>query len=229
MSHSSTTHSMTVSESRLLTPDTLSLLLKPDNDFPHHSGQYIQLGLTPDDLKPFSIASAPREDGQIECHIRRYAQDDWMSQLFPLKPGDRVFVSGPHDQYLLPHNLPEDQPIIFVAGGTGYAPMKALLQEALRRELKNPIHFYWGAKNPVELYEDEAMQALAKAHGIRYITVLSEAEDTAQGLTGWVHLQVLKDLPDLSGRRVFLCGPWGMQETAKQDFLAAGLAESDFN
>lgn len=222
--------SMQVATVQRLTPYTLLLLLKPEDTFSYQSGQYILLGTDAEALKPFSIASAPKKDGLIECHIRKHDDSDWMNAIFALKPGDSVFVDGPHNQYQIPDNLSPEQHLIFVAGGTGYTAMKALLDEIILQALPNPVTFYWGAQTEQDLYRHNQMQTLAQQYpNIQYISVLSKPPEDFEGLTGWVHEQVLHDYTDLTGKRVFLCGPWVMQETAKEVFLEAGLKETDFN
>jgi CDP-4-dehydro-6-deoxyglucose reductase len=216
-------HTLKIVHLEHYTADIIRLLMRPDFPVIYAAGQYIMLGFDQNDLKPFSIAAAPREDGLIECHIRKHDDNPWMQRLFAVEVGDMLVMQGPKDQmqWHEPH-----QPVIFVAGGTGFAPLKALLEEHLRHHTEVPLHFYWGARQAKELYMHEAMLDLERQHpNLVYVPVVSETDPSWQGLTGLVHHQVLKDYPSLAHKTVYLCGPWAMVQTAKADFAAAGLAE----
>ncbi|MDG6778863.1 NAD(P)H-flavin reductase [Thiomicrorhabdus sp. zzn3] len=214
-------HTLKVVHCEKFTPHIIQLLLRPDFPVTYAAGQYIMLGFEREDLKPFSIASAPREDGLIECHIRKQADSAWMERLFAVEPGDTLVMQGPKDQMQI---QPAHQPIIFVAGGTGFAPMKALLDEYLKQNTEVPLHFYWGVRHSEDLYMHDQMRDLERKHGnLIYVPVISEDDPQWDGLTGLVHQQVLKDYPSLEHKTVFMCGPWPMIEAAKKDFSAAGL------
>ena len=198
--------------------------MKPEHPIAYASGQYIMLGFDSNDLKPFSIASAPREDGLIECHIRNQDDSEWMQRLFAVKSGDTLVMQGPKDQMQL---QPAHQPIILVAGGTGFAPMKALLDSLFKQNTGVPVHFYWGARSFADLYLHDEMLALMQTHAnLEYIPVISGETEAWNGLTGLVHEQVLKQHPSLEHMTVYMCGPWPMMQQAKADFLAAGLNDT---
>jgi len=224
---------MTVQSTDTLSQNTLKLWLAPSQPFAFNGGQYLMLGHSEaGERKPFSIASASRTDGLIELHIRQQADNEWMTQLFALNTNDTVWVEGPNDQYAVkPDVVDTATRLIFIAGGTGFAPMKALLDEYLALNASNPIEFYWGARTLEDLYLHSQMQALAAQHDqLHYIPVLSEASsDTKEIKTGLVHQQVLANHTDFKDCCISLCGPWPMQEAAKADFIEAGLAESCFN
>ena len=117
----------------------IQILFKPEHPVAYASGQYIMLGFDAADLKPFSIAAAPREDGLIECHIHNQIDSDWMKKLFKTQTGDRLVMEGPKDQMAL---QPAHQPIILLAGGTGFSAMKALLETLVALDTvtkKNPF------------------------------------------------------------------------------------------
>lgn len=219
-------HPLKVVEAHTLTPNTICLLMKPEMPIIYQAGNYIMLGFQQDDLKPFSLASAPREDGLLECHIRRHDNNEWMEKLFAIRPGDHLIMQGPKPQMQL---KPALQPVIFVAGGTGFAPMKALLDELLRQGCEVPITFYWGARSAEDLYMHQKMIDLCIQHpNIEYIPVVSDDCKNWTGATGLVHEQVLKDHGSLEHFTVYLCGPWAMTQKAKQDFYSAGLREENF-
>jgi len=214
-------HTLKVVHIEHLTTDIIQLLMKPDFPVAYSAGQYIMLGFDSEDLKPFSIAAAPRDDGLIECHIRNQADSKWMQQLFAVSVGDTLVMQGPKDQMSV---QPAHHPILLVAGGTGFAPMKALLDELLRQKVEVPMHFYWGARHAEDLYMHDVMQDLERQHAnLLYIPVISEEDPSWQGTTGLVHKQVLKDYSSLAHKTIYMCGPWPMMETAKKDFSEAGL------
>lgn len=221
---------MSVEKTEKLTENTLLLLLRPSKEFVYHGGQYVMLGLVPTDLKPFSIASASRTDGLIELHIRNQDNSQWMQDLFALNVGETVYIDGPNDQYELdPIDMLKSRRIILVAGGTGFAPMKALLDELLKQDESLSIEFYWGARSEEDLYLNQSMQQLADAHpNIRYITSVSGDFAEYPDQRG-IHHKVLQDHSDLTQARVYLCGPWPMVESAKASFIEAGLSPDAFN
>lgn len=230
-----TTQRMRVATINDVSDITRLICLTPSEAFDFTGGQYIMMGVFPDDaepeMKPFSIASASRTDGQVELHVRKHEESAWMDRLFDLAAGDDVVVTGPSNQYQLDDGLAQSgTPIILVAGGTGFAPMKAMLDELLKQDAQQPIEFYWGARVAADLYLNSAMQEVASQHdNVSYIPVLSE-ETPEHGKSGLVHQQVLTDHQNqLNGQRIYLCGPWPMVEAAKADFIAAGLDENAFN
>lgn len=216
-------HVMKVVHANHLTTDIIQLLMQAEHPITYTSGDYIMLGFDEEDLKPFSIANAPREDGLIECHIRKQADSEWMNRLFATTAGDTLVMQGPKPQMQL---KPAHESIIFVAGGTGFAPLRALLIESLRQNISVPINFYWGARSAEELYMHDWLIELTENHGhIEYIPVVSDNFENWQGETGLVHETVLKQHPSLTHSTVYMCGPWPMIQTAKQAFLDAGLKE----
>jgi CDP-4-dehydro-6-deoxyglucose reductase len=219
-------HTLKVVQIHPFTPDIIQLLMKPDFPIAYSAGQYIMLGFEQSDLKPFSIAAAPRDDGLIECHIRVQADNDWMNRLCALQAGNGLIMQGPKDQMRV---MPAHQPIVFVAGGTGFAPLKALLEEYLRQHTQVPLHFYWGARQVSDLYQHQTLQEWCNTYAnLNYVPVVSQPDDSWHGATGLVHHQVLKDMPTLAHKTVYLCGPWPMLQAAKTDFLAADLDLQDF-
>ncbi|MBF6058967.1 MULTISPECIES: NAD(P)H-flavin reductase [Thiomicrorhabdus] len=219
------THLMIAVQVETLAPNIVRLFLKAEHPISYSAGQYVMLGFDTEELKPFSIASAPREDGLLEFHIRNHDNSNWMKRLVEVKTGDRLVMQGPKDQMSL---QPAHQPIIFVAGGTGFSPLKAMLDELLRHDIEVPIHFFWGARRREELYLHNEMIELSQQHGnLDYIPVISDNFHDWNGLTGLVHKQVLAMFPNLHHHTLYICGPWGMIETAKAEFLAAGLDEKN--
>jgi len=223
-----------------LTPEIILLKLEPESSFNYQAGDYLTLGFEPGDeeavkdfhrFKPFSIANAPKDNTPIELHIRLNQNTDadqvWIDKIKALQLGDKVWINGPFQQFRLEKNL--EHPIILVAGGTGFAPMKSLLEQLLEQNFTQPIDLYWGAKTESELYlKDWISNLAAQTPNLSYHPILSEQKhpDYRQG---WVHQAVLQDFPDLSDKIVYVCGPWPMQQAAKADFLQANLKETHFN
>ncbi|BCN92335.1 hypothetical protein THMIRHAM_01200 [Thiomicrorhabdus immobilis] len=217
------THVMKVIHVHTLAPQIIQLLLKPEHPISYTSGDYIMLGFETDELKPFSIANAPREDGLIECHIRKQPNNEWMEKLFAVQAGDNLVMQGPKPQMAL---MPAHEAIIFVAGGTGFAPLRALLIESLRQNIQVPITFYWGVRTADDLYmHDWLIDLMQKEPHINYVPVVSDEIQDWKGETGLVHETVLKHHASLAHASVYMCGPWAMIQTAKQAFIDAGLSQ----
>ena len=195
-----------------LTDDIAQLWLAPQTSYRWQAGDY--LTLTPEttlDPRPFSIANAPNAAGRIELHIRNTG-DDWYDTLFTRQPGDTLLLGPVQQQYPRPAH---DQPVIFVAGGTGFAPFKALTEQLLTDGFSQPIHFYWGARTRRDLYQDDVMRAWAASHAnLHYTPVLSQ--ENWAGRTGLVVDAVLEDFDRLDGQTVYVCGPWPMVEDSRR-------------
>lgn len=215
-----------VLEKTFLTDDILRLRLGTESPIVFEAGQYILLGLDAEELKPFSIAMAPDGSGELECHIRKNIHSPWMQSLFSKSQGDVLYWKGPVDHLSL---VKQAMPTIFVAGGTGFALMKSLLERLLETNPVDPIHFYWGARQADELYHHQWLIELCQQHkNICYTPVISGESLDWKGATGLVHEQVLQDIPDLGDNLVYLCGPGDMHQAAKQAFLTAGLKATHF-
>lgn len=120
--------------------------------------------------------------------------------------------------------------MIFVAGGTGFAPVKGIIEHALAENIDRPVHLYWGARAEVDLYLNELPKEWAERGVVNYVPVLSDANesDQWQGRDGYVHQAVLNDFPDLSGYDVYAGGPPVMVSAARDAFSAQGLSEENF-
>jgi CDP-4-dehydro-6-deoxyglucose reductase len=195
------------------------------------AGQYIDILLDDGRRRAFSLANAPHDDEVLELHIRRIAGGEFTGHVFEgLRLRDQLRIEGPHGNFYLHDAIDGDplRPIIMIAGGTGFAPIKSMVQHAIYRNLKRPIYVYWGARRPDGLYMHELALEWARDHGnIHYIPVISEPqpEDDWQGRVGMVHQAVLDDWPDLSVSDVYLCGSEQMTVAARQDFAKRGLPE----
>jgi CDP-4-dehydro-6-deoxyglucose reductase len=120
---------------------------------------------------------------------------------------------------------------VFVASGTGFAPIKAIIEEAAHKGIERPMTLYWGGRRPKDLYMNSLAQSWAEAGRLKYVPVISDAlpEDAWNGRTGFVHRAVMEDFPDLSGCQVYACGVPVMVDAARKDFTAAcRLPEEEF-
>jgi CDP-4-dehydro-6-deoxyglucose reductase len=207
----------------------LQLRLPANERLQFLAGQYIDILLKDQKPRSFSLANAPHHDEFLELHIRNIAGGTFTQHVFSgMKERDILRINGPLGTFFLHED--SEKPIIFVAGGTGFAPVKAIIEHALYIGMKRPMHFYWGARTLADLY----MLPLAgewAGRGIRFTPVLSEPlpGDHWQGRTGLVHQAVLDDYADLSGHEVYACGAPLMVEAAHRDFTAQrGLPDEAF-
>ncbi len=212
--------------------DVMVMTLKlPSNDrFVFLPGQFVDLLLPQGKRRSYSIASSPSREGEIELHIRRLEGGLFSTQAFEtLKEKDILRFEGPLGTTFLREDT--DRPILMVGGGTGFAPLQAMLETLLEKESARGVHLYVGARTRGGLYRDElARRFSAASRVIRYVPVLSEATAACDwsGRTGLVHEAALADLSDLSGFDAYVCGAPAMVDAARRDFAAAGLPEDRF-
>jgi len=212
-------------------PDVMVLSLKlPANErLQFLAGQYIDILLKDEKPRSFSLANAPHDDDFLELHIRNIIGGTFTHHVFGvMKERDILRFKGPLGTFFLRED--SDKPIIFVASGTGFAPIKAIIEHALFIGVKRPMHFYWGARKLADLYMlDKAREW--ESNGIKFTPVLSEPlpEDSWPGRTGFVHQAVLDDYADLSAYEVYTCGAPVVVEAAHRDFTAMrGLPDEAF-
>ncbi|HEX8980531.1 MAG TPA: CDP-6-deoxy-delta-3,4-glucoseen reductase [Parasulfuritortus sp.] len=214
-----------------LADDVMALWLKlPSSErLQFLPGQYIDFLLKDGKHRSFSLANAPEEDELLELHIRQVPGGFFTEQVFStLKPKDIMRIKGPLGSFFLRES---DKPIIFLAGGTGFAPIKSILGHIFHHGTRRQMVLYWGARSLADLYLADLPAKWQETHAnFSFIPVLSEpkVEDAWPGRTGFVHLAVLADFADLSGYEVYACGAPQMIEAAKKDFMAKGLPEDAF-
>ena len=191
------------------------------------AGQYINVVLADGQRRAFSFANAPHDNALIELHVRRIPGGRFTTQVFTtMKPGDAIDFEGPLGRFTLRDG---DRPILFVAGATGFAPIKSIVEDAFRRGVQRPMQLYWGVRDVKDLYLLDLAERWQREHpNFRVDAVLSNAlpDDPWPGRRGLVHEAMLADHPDLTGYEVYACGSLQMVEAAVPDFLAHGLAES---
>ena len=217
-------------------PDVAVLTLQlPANEvLRYHAGQYVEFILRDGARRSYSMANAPHTQADkpaIELHIRHMPGGKFTEHVFgAMKEKEILRVEGPFGSFFLRED--SDKPIVLLASGTGFAPIKAIIEYLEFKGLTRPAVLYWGCRSKADLYlHDWAEAAAARLPNLRYVPVLSEPkpEDGWKGRTGLVHQAVMADLPDLSGHQVYACGAPIMVESARKDFLArCGLPADEF-
>ena len=193
------------------------------------AGQYIDFLLKDGHRRSFSLATPPHADDLLELHIRHVPGGLFTDQLFTSYKGREILrMEGPLGAFYLREE--SDKPIIFVAGGTGFAPIKAIIEHALYSRVDRPMVLYWGARAKRDLYlPDLPGSWQQQSRNFTYIPVLSDPapEDEWPGRTGFVHQAVLDDFGDLSGYQVYACGGPAMIDAARRDFTGLRNLPSD--
>lgn len=196
-----------------------------DQPLQYRAGQYLEILHRDMSPRPFSIANAPLGANYIELHIRHTEDNPFTHQvLADIREQKELRVAGPYGNCIYQRDPP--YPIILLAGGAGFAPFKALLEEALAEGLSRPIYLYWGVRHVADLYLHELVERWAQhVPDFHYTPVLSETapDPQWQGKTGLVHEIVLADHADLSHFHVYASGPPEMVYAAQKAFLARGL------
>jgi CDP-4-dehydro-6-deoxyglucose reductase len=215
-----------------LAPDVMALYLKlPATErLQFLAGQYIDILLKDGTRRSFSMANAPHDDEFLQLHVRNYGGPFSMQVFTRMKERDILRFEGPFGTFFLRED--SDKPVIMVASGTGFAPIKSILEHAFHTGVTRPVVLYWGARVRADLYLNELPGQWAQQHAhFRYVPVLSEAlpTDHWSGRTGLVHGAVMRDIPDLSGCQVYACGSPLMVEAAQRDFTSqCSLPEAEF-
>ncbi len=220
-----------------LGPEVMRLFvaLPPGKPLRYTAGQYINIILEDGAKRSFSFAKAPPnpdqpfpvpDDNILELHVRRVEGGRYTTHVFEhMQVGDTIEFEGPIGRFTLHDSA---RPILMIAGATGFAPIKSILEDAFRRGLQRPIVLYWGVRTEGDLYLQEDVQRWQREHAnFSYVPVLSNLaeDDPWDGRRGFVHEALLADHPDLSGHEIYVCGSVRMVEAAVPDFLQHGLAE----
>jgi len=209
-----------------LAPDIIRLLLRLTNDqrLEFLAGQYIDILLPDGRRRSFSIANPPHQDELIELHIRHNEDGDYTHYIFnEMQVNEKIRIEGPFGNFYFRENTMH--PIIFMAGGTGLGPIKAIIEHALAKGVARPMYLYRSARTRGDLYMHEQIKALAQYSNLTYIPVLSAMTglDDWSGRTGFVHQAITHDFRDLSNYEVYSCGPPAMVDAGLHAFLALGL------
>lgn len=189
------------------------------------AGQYIDILQKDDKPRSFSLANAPHDDSLLELHVRHIPGGAFTEHVFnTMKVRDILRIKGPLGNFFLREDT--RRPIVFVASGTGFAPVKAIIEHALKMGFEREMHFYWGVRKAADLYMLDKIRAW-EAQGIKFTAVVSD--EPWEGRCGFVHQAVLEDFSDLSGYDVYVCGAPVVVEAAHRDFTTQrGLPDSAF-
>jgi len=209
----------------------LTLQLPANEALAYRAGQYVEFMLKDGKRRAYSIAVAPSFSGPLELHVRHLPGGLFTDHVFgAMKERDILRFEGPLGTFFLRED--SAKPIVLLASGTGFAPVKALVEHMIHLQSERPVTLYWGGRRPQDLY----MQALCEQWArelpwFSYVPVVSDAqdEDNWTGRTGWVHAAVMQDIPDLSGHQVYACGAPAMVDSARSDYVArCGLPADEF-
>ena len=215
-----------------VTEDVMILGLKlPANErLQFLAGQYLEFLLKDGTRRSFSMGNAPHDDELIRLHVRHVPGGQFTDHVFgKMKERDILRFDGPHGTFFLREDSPK--PIVLVASGTGFAPIKSIIEHALKHEISRPMTLYWGGRRPKDLYMHALAEDWAAQGRLKYVPVISDGlpEDAWPGRTGFVHRAVMEDFPDLSVHQVYACGVPIMVDAARRDFIAAcKLPEEEF-
>jgi CDP-4-dehydro-6-deoxyglucose reductase len=214
-----------VDEMEQLSHDVMRVYLKlPENQrLQYLAGQYLDFLMEDGRRRAFSMANAPHADERIELHIRHVPGGEFTDFVFSdMKKGDIQRIQAPMGGFYLRED--SRRPLIFMAGGTGFAPLKGIIEHAFHIGMDRPVHLYWGVRSERDIYlADLALQWAASHDNFTFTPVLSEPDEGWSGRTGWVHDAVVQDHPDMSGFDLYMSGPPAMVFAAKDAFLEAGL------
>lgn len=210
---------------------TIALQLPAGERLQYRAGQYIEFLLKDGKRRSYSLANAPQPDEPITLHVRHMPGGIFTDQVFnTMKERDILRFEGPLGTFFLREE--SDKPVVLLASGTGFAPIKAIIEQAIQNKSARPMTLYWGGRRPRDLYMHSLCEEWARTlPNFRYVPVVSNPtpDDAWSGRTGFVHQAVIADLPDLSHHQVYACGAPAMVDAARADFSAAcGLPEEEF-
>ncbi len=190
-----------------LAPDVMGLWLRLPaiEPFKWRSGQYVDVMLPGDRRRSFSLANPPHDSALLELHVRRTPGGEFSEKVFGgMKQGSLLRIEGPLGQFF--YRPESSRPALLIGGGTGYAPLKAMIREVLERGLRRDIVLYWGARTEADFYEDAWLRVLAAKHAhFHYTPVLTE----------FVHETVLRNVAGLAGFDIYAAGPPAMIDAVR--------------
>jgi NAD(P)H-flavin reductase/ferredoxin len=193
------------------------------------AGQYLRVAMPDGDTRNFSMANAPRESDGVQLHIRRIPGGQFSDGVLArLQKGDKLEVEIAFGEFYL--RTGSDKPMVCLATGTGFAPIKSIIEDLIARGNTRQVRLYWGGRRQQDIYLSSLCEKWqARIPWLQFVPVLSEPDAGWQGATGLVHEAVLRDIPDLSGWQVYACGNPLMIRNAQRGFEArAGLPDGQF-
>jgi CDP-4-dehydro-6-deoxyglucose reductase len=213
----------------------LKLQLPATESFRFYAGQYVEIILKDGKRRSYSMANPPHDAAALELHIRHLPGGLFTDHVFgagatQMKEREILRVEGPFGSFFLRED--SDLPIVMLASGTGFAPIKAIIEHMAHQNIQRPVTLYWGGRRPTDLYMSELAQHWAKTlPNFNFIPVVSDAqpEDGWTGRTGFVHRAVMQDFPSLMGHQVYACGAPIVVESARREFVTeCGLSDEAF-
>jgi CDP-4-dehydro-6-deoxyglucose reductase len=194
-------------------------------------GQYVEIWIPGSAYlsRAYSIANRPRNDGGIELHIHRVKGgrlSDWA--FTQMKEGDRVLARGPLGHFTVRSAV--DRPLLFIAGGTGFAPIKALIEQQLKLAPLREMQLFWGLRDLHDCYACDLLVAWAETHPNLHITLAAEQEPDPFPLlhgislvTGNVAQALGQRKHPLAGHDAYVAGPPGMIPSVVEALRAADI------
>jgi CDP-4-dehydro-6-deoxyglucose reductase len=216
-----------IARKELLAPDVMALFLQLPavETFHYLPGQYLDVMLPGERRRSFSIASPPHDSRPLELHVRRAPGGEFTQRVFAdLQERSLLRIEGPLGQFGYIHDAAT--PALLIGGGTGFAPLKAIIRHVLEKGLVRELHLFWGARTRVDLYEHERVLEWTRAYpNLRYTPVLSDIADSDPwtGERGLVNEAVFKEYADLRGHALYASGPPALVEAVKSGALHRGL------
>jgi len=208
-----------------LSHDVVRLYLKlPEGQrLQFFAGQYLDFIMRDGRKRAFSIANAPHDDALIELHVRNVPGGEFTHYVFDGMNEKAILrIQAPLGTFILRED--SQRPLIFMGGGTGFAPIKGMIEHAFHVRIDRPMHLYWGVRSRRDLYLPDLPVQWAREHrNLTFTPVLSEPDADWEGRTGFVHEVVVADHPDMSGFDVYMSGPPVMVDAGRAAFEARGL------
>ncbi len=190
------------------------------------AGQYMDILLPGGKRRAFSIASPPSEPEYLELHVRHVSGGGFTGHVFEtMQPGEILRLEGPLGMFFV--RLGSSRPILMMGGGTGFAPLKAMIEDLIHAGDARPIRLYWGVRTESDLYASDLIQEFESRHpDFSFVPVLSEPESGWTGRSGFVHEALIQDHADLAPFEIYMSGPPAMVHAGRRAILAAGGSEA---
>ncbi|WP_371375074.1 NAD(P)H-flavin reductase [Thalassotalea aquiviva] len=204
-----------------LTETVYQILLKTPEPVDYEAGQYLNVVMSADDKRPFSIASSPG-GAQIELQIGAFAADSWAMQVIDhMRQNDSVKIEIPLGNAQVRANSP--RPIILLAGGTGFSYVKSILGDLVRRQVPQQVFLYWGLRDVSACYQlEDTAKMVAQLPQGSFIPVVETANGSWQGEVGKVHQPLLDRFDDLSAYDIYMAGRFDMVGFLRNEFIEQG-------
>jgi len=218
-----------VEEVNHLNHDVVQLILKipGSQSLQYLAGQYLDIEHPEFEPRAFSIANAPVNSNLLELHIRLVEGGQFTNFVFNALTEKTILrIEGPKGSFFLREE--SDCPIIFIAGGTGFGPIKAIIENLILMNSSRTVYLYWGVRTEQDFYLNLPSEWSEKHSNISFIPVLSEPDSSWSGMSGYVHEVVMKDFENLIDFEVYACGPPVMVKAAAKSCIENNLKKENF-